>query len=248
MIPFKTEEFNFEVPSSYGELTLGQLYELKKCKDDGLEIFTILSGIDRTKFELSKDLALDVKLNESLEFLQHPFSDEFFLVPDFITVSGKKYKAPKSLVENTYGQKIALQNYIIEVEKEGGNETDAYAFALALYMQPIITGKPYDIEEVEKLVPEILNCKLQEAWPLAGFFLSNFAKSLNESLNALATRQATKKYKLELIDLKNSENFRQFSPWRRFLIKLLTRFSSPTIQQFMRYYSMGQQQLSIRKS
>lgn len=248
MIPFKTEEFDFYMPSSYGELTLQQFYDLKKCKDDGVEIFTILSGIDRSKFELSKDLNIDIKINGYLDFLTKPFSDELFFVPDFITFSGKKYSVPKPLDQNTYGQKIALQNYIVDIEKGGGSEIDAYAFALALYLQPTITGKHYDIEEVERLVPEMLQCKLQEAWPLAGFFLSNFEKLLNENLNAFHISQATKKYRQGLIDLKNSENFQQFSLWRKFLIRLLMKCSSPIMLQFMRYYSTKQNQVGIRKN
>lgn len=249
MIPFETDDVNikFSVPQSYGELTLGQFLELRKCKDDEVEIFTILSGINRSKFELSKDLSLDIKLSGYLNFLTRPFSDELFLVPDFIFISGKKYPVPKSLAENTYGQKIALQNHIVETEKNGGNEIDAYAFVIALYMQPIVTGKPYDIDEVEKLVPEIMNCKVQEVWPLAGFFLSNFEKLLKENLKGLATRQAVKSYRQGLIDSKNSVSFRQFSLWRRFLIKLLMRCSSRTMLLFMRYYSTNQNQTNIKR-
>jgi len=237
MVPFKIGNVSFELPASYGELTLRQFYSLQKSGNDKLVQLSILSGLDKSFLEQCEDLELDYRVAQCLSFFEDKFNCNEYLVPDYITISGKRYKTPGGIGINAFGQKLALVQAITEAEKVGGNEIDCYPFVIALYMQPLVTGQKYNADLVEKLIPEVMDCKLAEAWPLAGFFLSNYVRYLNESAKNYPTPQPRKSLGPESIGFRNSETGKSYSHSRSFLIGTLrklyslitTRFSLPSL-------------------
>jgi len=237
MVPFKIGNVAFELPASYGELTFRQFYALQKSDGNNLNEFAILSGLEKSFLEQCEDLELDYRVAQCLSFFQDKFDCNEYLVPDYITISGKRYKTPGGIGINTFGQKLALVQAITEAEKAGGNEIDCYPFVIALYMQPVVTGQKYNADLVEKLIPEVMECKLAEAWPLAGFFLSNYARYLRESAKNYPTPQPRKSLGPESIAFKSSETGQSYSHSRSFLIGTLrklyslitTRFSLPSL-------------------
>lgn len=232
MIPFTMSGIACDFPQNYGELNFQQFFDLRKNPVTDLEVIAILSGIPKREWELCENVNIDFFVKEYLEFLKDKADFDLFFLPDFITISGKQYPRPKEINLQTYGQKIALVSAIQEAEEKGGTEIDVYPFALALYMQPTITGTPFDMDAVDKLVPEIMKCKIAEAWPLCSFFLSNCEKSLKENQQHLVISQAQKNFRQELKSLQNSESFQQFSLWRKLSIQLLTKFCSWTMPRF----------------
>lgn len=243
MVPFKIGDISFELPSSYGELTLGQFDQLKKADGKLISELAILSGVDKKILEQSKDLDIDWNAKNALSFFEDPFDCDQYIVPDYITIGGKRYKTPGGIGINTFGQKLSLQQEISKTELAGGSEVDIYPFVIALYMQPAVTGKPYDSDEVDKLIPEIMNCKLAEAWPLAGFFLSNYVKYSSEKAKNYHTPQPLKRSGLALTGFKSSESSRPYSLWRRFLIGTLNKFYSLITTPFsLRFYVKRKEQ------
>lgn len=248
MVPFKIDGKSFEIPQHYGALTLGQFLRLKNESPDFIGIISILSGIERAAIEQVEDIDLDYKIAPFLEWLKEPFDLQNTILPSFIEISGKQYDRPTGLGINTYGQKLALQNEIEEKENTAQSEIDCYPYALALYMQPIVTGKPYDEEEVQKLIPEILKCRLSEAWPIASFFLSNYEKYLKRRSGNFLTLLHQRKYKRALADLKSSETFRQYSLSRRLLISLMSKCYSWTITLYSLRFGMNQKRQDSKRN
>jgi hypothetical protein len=247
MVHFKSNGFEFSLPSCYGDLTLSQFFKLKELQSNKLiDILPILSGLDKYTWEQFADIDIDEKIAPCLEFLNGEFDCHLYFVPDYINISGKQYPKPKSVGLNTFGQKLALQSATAEAEKEGKNSVDVYPYALALYMQPIVTGKPYDSDEVDKLLPDIMECKLSEAWPLCSFFLLSFEQSLSEKAKSFHTLQQRKRLEQELKNLKSSATFQQFSLWRKLSIKLLTMFYSRIMPRYTQPFLMRQKQIVIR--
>lgn len=246
MIHFTSNSFEFSLPSCYGDLTFNQFFKLKELKSNKIiDVLPILSGLDKSIWEQFQDIDIDEKIAPCLEFLKGEFDCHLYLIPDYITISGKQYQKPKALGLNTFGQKLALQSSIAEAEKEEKNSVDIYPYALALYMQPIVTGKPYDSDEVDKLLPEIMECKLSEAWPLCSFFLLSFEQSLTEKAKSYHTLQQRTRLEQELKILRSSVTFQQFSLCRKLSIKLLMMFYSRIMPRYTPPFLMKQKQVAI---
>lgn len=240
MIPFKCSGFEFELPARWSELTLNQFYKLKESDGSCLSVISILSNVPVQAWQGCPDIDIREKIDPYLQFLEDSFDLENYFVPDFITVSGKRYPKPSGIGVNCAGQKWHLEDVWKEADKNGKSDVDCYAQALAIYMQPVVSGKPYDADLVEKLIPEILECKLEEAWPLASFFLDSYVKSLSKKERLFRISQSQKRYEQELKDSKSSETSPQFSVLRKFLIKILRMLSSRITIQFTQPYTLRQ--------
>jgi hypothetical protein len=248
MIPFKSGNLEFELPSKYGDLTFEQFYKIKDSDGKPSSIVSILSGIDKAILDRCSDLDLDQKLYPYLEFLKEPFDLHTYFVPDFIEVDGITYPKPKDLGLQTIGQKWHLEDLYKEVSEKGGTDVDLFPQALAIYLQPTITGTVYDSDKVEELIPKMMKVKLIEGWPLASFFLTNCEKQLQRNQKTFDMNLQRMSYEQELRNLQSSERFRQFSLFRRFLIKLLRRLFSLTITRSTLPSYMNIPQQNIKKS
>jgi hypothetical protein len=230
MIDFKLAgKHEFILPSNYGELTLKQFFALRKSSGDIIEGLSILSGLDRSFWEQYKDTNIDEKILPYLEWMKDDFNLEVarFILPDKLNINGTYYKRPDSIGAETFGQKIALQKEAERFNKEGGNEIDLIPFVLALYFQKeYFQNKLYNSDQVQELIPLIMDCKISEAYPIASFFLINYGKSLQMKKAGFLSILARKKFKQESAGLKNSESLEQYTPFRRILIKTLRKFYS----------------------
>jgi hypothetical protein len=224
MFPFKLGSYEFYLPQDYGELTLKQFFELRNSPGDLLSVLSILSGIEKEKWELCKDLDLEYKLARCLEFLYQPFEPKKYILPDSMEINGKYYDRPKGLGVETWGQKLALEQEYIRIQKEDKSEFDMYPFALALYFQPVYTGEKYKSELVDKILPDIMNCRLEEAFPIAAFFLSNYSKFRRKKRSDYLIPLARKKHVRALTDSRSSDRLERFTLWRRVLIRILKKF------------------------
>lgn len=236
MIPFKSGEFTFELPSKWADLTLKQFYALRDSDGKAITAASILSGIPVSEFAKSDDVFILEKIYPFLTFLDDKFDLENYFIPDFITIDGVKYPKPKELGVNTAGQKWHLEDAYREIVEKDKSEVDIYPLALAIYMQPIVTGKQYDADLVDELVPKIMDCKLIEAWPLASFFLTSYAKQLNLKERTLVMSQHQKNYEQALIGLQNSETFQQYSLWRKLWVKALTKLFKRIGTRYTQHY------------
>jgi hypothetical protein len=238
----------FEMPQCYGDLTFDQFFQLRDAEDHPLELLPILSGIPRRTWEMCRDLFVDEKVLPHMEWLKGKFDADSYLVPDFITISGKQYPKPQGIGINTYGQKVALELAINKAVAEGKTEIDLFPYVIALYMQPIIDKAPYNQSRVDELVKETMQCKLSEGWPIASFFLSSYSQLLKENVKNSLTHLAQKNKEQELMSLQSSESFRQFSLWRRLSIKALMMFYSQTTKRFSLPFTVRQKAVAIKGS
>jgi len=229
MINFKIGKENYELPTSYAELTLGQFIRLRKSDGDVIDILSILLGIDKATLSILSDVDIDYKIIPYIEFLKEEFNVNEYLLPDYIEFKGKLYPRPKGIGLGTFGQKISLQKELANYE----DDIDCFPVCLAIYMQPIVEDKLFDYERALEMVPEFEKIRLSEAFPLCSFFLLNLKRYLHRRENGLTIIQARKKLAQELKNLETSENFRHFSLWRKLLIKLLSKFLRPITTQYL---------------
>lgn len=245
MIPLIIEGKSIDLPVRYGELTFKQFYDIRKCDGKISTIVSILTGIPRETLLLINDLDLEDKLSPYLEFLQQDFDVQHYFVPDYFDFDGVKYPKPKELRMQSIGQKWHLEDAVREAD---GKDVDIYPIALAIYLQPTITGTPYDESKVNELLPKVMEMKLEQGWPLASFFLTNYEKYLNSKRKRSHTRQQAKSYVQVLTDLRNSETFQRYSLWRRLSIKLLIWLFSKITTRYTPPYFMNQKVASTNAS
>lgn len=233
MVNYKLGDISFTLPTSYGELTFNQFLKLKALPDpeNFISVLSVLSCVDKTTWEQCDNLDLDQHIYEFISFLNEPMIGTFIL-PDRIQIGDKWHDRPEGIALNTFGQKIALQNAIAKCEKEGKEEYEVYPYVVALFMQPVVTKKKYDSDEVDKLVPLTMDCKLNEIFPIATFFLTNYLQYFLKKKNGSHTPLLQKKSEPVSTSLKSSENYQRFGRWRRPLIKLLMKFSWKGIRLF----------------
>lgn len=233
MVNYKLADISFTLPTSYGELTFNQFLKLKALPDSEnfISVLSVISGVDKATWEQCENIDLDQHLYEFISFLNEPMVGTFIL-PDRIRIGDKWYDRPEGIALNTFGQKIALQNAIVKCEREGKEEYEVYPYVVALFMQPAVTKKKYDSDEVDKLVTLIMDCKLNEIFPIATFFLTNYLQYFLKKKNDYHIPLLRKKSEQEYTSLKSSESYQRFGRWRRPLIKLLTKFSWKGIRLF----------------
>jgi hypothetical protein len=192
-------------------------------------------SIPRAKVLACTDLNICDKLYPLLEWLsrENEFDADKYLVPDFVYVNGVKVQRPKGIGLSSWGQKLVLEESLKVVKLGGGDEVDAFVSVLAIYLQPEYDRitKPtkedkavFNADSAKELEEHILNMPLSEAWPLASFFLSSYAKLLREKTQHSNIRQTQTSYQQELTSLKNSVYGQRLSAWRRLLAWGLTKF------------------------
>jgi hypothetical protein len=230
MIPFDTGYIKFELPQDYGELTLKQFFDLRASDGKLITVLSILSGLPKEDWEQCKDIDFEYKIAPYLSFLYEPFNDSNYILPDKLKIDGVYYNRPKNLTFEAWGQKIAFEQEYQRIHLEGKGELDIYPYSLALYFQPTYfqkegKKKKYKSEEVDKLLPLIMECKIEEAFPIASFFLSNYVKCRKEKKSDYLIPLHQKKYEQALIVSKSSDRLERFTIWRRPWVKITMKFS-----------------------
>jgi len=187
MIPFKAiahnQEYSFNVPTSWDEITLKQWLQLHNewNHKDIIKLIAILTGLDRDTIFNTIDIDIDEKIYPHLKFIFNKIEPSKLPVPEYITIDGKTLTVPKDVTIKCLGQKLSLQNYTALAAGQDKKQRDCYAYAIAIYMFQEITSKTFDEDEAIKLIPIIENCKFIEAYPVGTFFFNSYMKYLKES-------------------------------------------------------------------
>lgn len=204
----KVTEIDF--PTGYHDLTYGQFLrlQLEKARDIG-HILEILTGVPRAVW-LNLDVSEYTKVTKYLQFLvSAPLKWEDLQIPKHITINGKPYEVPTNLGYETFGQKILLEGKLSETIgaalRPGAKATnlspDAVAnaakhrgeaalvsvipYAVALFMQPKVSGEDFDETKVVALEADILNARAVEVYPVGAFFIKTLLGSLKSGAQRL---------------------------------------------------------------
>lgn len=158
-----------KIPESWEQInvaTFQRLAHLENDYTDTLALLAALMNVTRKELMNSKDnLRAETTAALKLVALQQPTWEA---QPDkkLFTFEGKQYKVPKDLSFQRFGQKVLLQNKLLSEEP-----ADCIAYAVALYMQPILDGS-FDDEKIEPLEQKILLMPALDIFWIATFFLN----------------------------------------------------------------------------
>lgn len=250
MIPFTlSKDIIFELPQDYGELTLKQFFAIKNNPNgDLIDFISIISCVPRNTIEQVRDFNFDQKISPYFDWVQEKFNPEDYILKDHLTIGDKIVKSPKDIKTQTFGQKLSLEKEYFRITKEGGNEVDLIPFALALYFQPAYFNNKYDSDQVNELLPLIMECKIEEAYPIGSFFLNSYAKSLVSKETNFLMFLHRKKAELALIDLKSLKSSGQSTLFQRASIRVMKMFSKLIITLYSLRYGMKRNSQLIKGS
>lgn len=155
-------------PSSWEEVSLGQLVAIEKSSKDVVEVFSILSGVDFEIIEESTDDKLLDQLYAVTHFIFTAPDWDKLPIPKTLLIGEKIITPPEDIGNETLGQKILFDQALMDSKKT----VEIIPMILAIYLQPVISGEKFD----RLKIPETLELLNQQPailmYPLAGFFLN----------------------------------------------------------------------------
>lgn len=185
---------------------MAQLIEVNEIpdRDNYLKVAALLSRTDyNTWLQLEFTPLLYEQLALALDWFYQGDITSYYNIPrqlpEFVTINGKKVIIPRDLAIKTQGQFMAFKNGVlkfVQVTEDGKficNTPSAYADAMAIYLQPEYTGKPFDYDNIHHMVGFCRNLPVTEVMPVAAFFLKKYLRSVSEELQSnIRSQQASK--------------------------------------------------------
>lgn len=158
MIKLKTTLKSFEVATNFADITFSQYKELTDNEVTDFRKIEILTGLKPHEC-VYMDLEI---LTDHIEFLkENPF--ETIEESDLIEIEKSHFVLPSDIGEKSWEQKI--------MAVEALHESNAVRM-LAIYLQPLLTKKPFDLETLEETEFKL------ESIPMEMLFAgSNFIKN-----------------------------------------------------------------------
>lgn len=150
MITFKTEIRSFDVPNSYNDLTVRQMFDLIEAKDNEERIIFLLTGLNLAE-------AAFIDFNEIMKYLSFLKESPYKLESsNYVKIDDKDFLIPEDIGSGSWGSKIiAAQSY---------NENKPLRM-LSAYLQPIYDDSDLKIDRLEQIEKKLLDLKVSDVYP-----------------------------------------------------------------------------------
>lgn len=197
-------EETIEIPSVWEDITLGQFMQIVGAKEmESIKLLSILSGKSIEFLNSIPAKQIDVATNYAF-FLNDPVDFSKLKCPKEVLISGKLYNVPK-IKDETFGQKIYIQEEVNKCIEGSLPIYDAMPYALATYFYPVVTGvKNYTDKLIRGFIPTVLTMKAYEAIPVADFFLQSYVRSLPRKQRNYTLSLLRKRHVQEYQNLRSS--------------------------------------------
>ncbi len=190
MLPFKFGDKTIQIKNKWEELTLSEFLRFPNEVDTSplasvnnfYDILSILSGI--TKEDLMNVAIEDINndlIKGCMAFLSTPMPKQ---MPKQIHVCCTVIDVPQDLSIKTHGQFMMFNALCIKEIGDGENVSRKFLWdkapqALAIYLQPLITGKKFDGDKIDELAETIAEqLPAVQAAPILTFFLNKYSNSV----------------------------------------------------------------------
>lgn len=200
MLTVEINDVKYEFPVGWHEITLDQflvIKDLDKLSDDADKIcktLEMLTGISAQTWFNMEATAIDSEaILQLISWMQDPIDWEAVPPPTEIEIDGKKYSVPKELEMQTYGQMLMFDSKVLPEVSRTGSLVDVLKTALAIYMQPVLTGEKFNGEKLSETEIVVGKMSIYEALPLANFFFSKYFDLLKKKTELSNESQLSKK-------------------------------------------------------
>lgn len=171
----------YEFPVGWHEVTLDQfnvIKDLDKEPDMAMKIcktLEMLTGVAaREWFEMKASEVDSEGILQLIAWMQEPIDWEEIPPPAEVEIDGVKYVVPQKLEMETYGQMLMFDSRVLPEVTKTGSLVNVLKPALAIYLQPVITGKKFDADQLSETEATVGRMSIYDALPLANFFFSRY--------------------------------------------------------------------------
>lgn len=195
MITINFAASELSIKSDWSEITVRDFIALENIQQTGdiIDLLSILSSKPRKEikaFYITDDD--EIRIAETIDWV-NSFNENYLIKKDHLTIDGKVINIPTDLSVHTFAQKVAFEqaikpHLIIEDGFITGFKNSAIPLAIAIYLQPLITGKSFDADSINTTAEKINDLLFIEAAPIASFFLNRY-KALLRKRERLYTRK-----------------------------------------------------------
>lgn len=187
MIHFKLGQDELKLPVGWSEVTVEQFLQLRaiSTENDIIKILSILSGISYEKWSELKLANFEKAVDDIISTLSW-MSD----IPDFKSLPmPKKYMLADKLIDipddlklETLGQRFIFEREIFPCIERTGDVIEVIDKAIAIYIQPRVTGKDFDANKaiMADVESKVRASFIFEAYPIASFFFNNYMRWLSK--------------------------------------------------------------------
>lgn len=217
----------FSIPTSWAEVTVGQLIDIRDNANDNIDALAILTGKQRDYWAAQTEIFKVDVLFSMINWILTPPNTAGYLKPDNLLINSKRYRLPSALGLHTVDQQYCFEDMLSANTSK--NDIDLVIPSLAIYFQPLIDGSKFDrdrLPEIEKLISK---CIISEAFPVAAFFLKKYEELLQQRAKPLSTRLQVSKEEQELKISKSLVSLARLSLFRRVCFVVLRWFSKKVI-------------------
>lgn len=190
MIKYKTDEFSFDVPNSYADISMETLHFITENIEDQYAVAKRLTGLSIDQLNL-----IDInQITSNLDFFQVPPLDAVEEILDSVMlhklVEHKEPKKPKVKIDihcalpvdycaESWGQKIVAFDAL-----EKGNITRV----LSCYVQPVYDNDKFDVERLEEVEQLLSKLDVETIYSAVKFLLDQFtARAVYEKKVIIST-------------------------------------------------------------
>lgn len=170
MIHLTANKRKFSFPQVWGEVTLKQFNQIESMTELK-DIASVLSGLQVNDSMLEQ-------LQPFMFFMTTPFDPGDWKLPKSVAINGEQIALDFDIRNETLGQKILLQYNV---------KPNEIAKAVAIYLQPKITGAKFEYEKAIEVIPIVNNLSLNVAFPIAEFLFSQLRKTIETENKELAS-------------------------------------------------------------
>jgi hypothetical protein len=164
------KKIKLSAPTSWDELTLEQLIQIETMKkNDVLKLFCILTGLDMSIAENSKDKNLEAAVWQIVNFIANPPDWDSLAIPPIFQIGKEFAKTPLKYSSLTVGQNILISQTILNVE----DLVTKIPEVLAIIFQPIIDKGEFDSKRLEEIKEEVKKSNGLGAFAIGRFFFQN---------------------------------------------------------------------------
>ncbi len=172
---FKLEGKEVTLPASWGEVSTGMFFKLRKWDgDDFVKFLAIITGLKYDTLFRLRQADVDEKLMPYLEWWDAKVKWDKLTPPKRIKFKDKWYDARIKPEEEPYGKKVLLQQAIT---KSKGGLVSNIPTAVAIYMCDYVTGEEFTKALADKFRSQVMKASIMDVYPLGAFFLKTLLAS-----------------------------------------------------------------------
>lgn len=219
-LPLRIHGVDFTIATDWPEVRTREFFAIRQS--DSKNVISLLAAVSGQSPAIWENVSAESVNNllftpnkegwYPLKYMEDSFDFNNLQMPKVLTIDNKAYIIPNPL-DITLGQKLFMEEHVLEVVKHNKDIIDAAPFVLACMFYPVVTGKPFTKDDAGKFVDTIMDKTfIVESYPLSAFFLLKLFGYENEILKRFPTSQPRKSVLQELTSLMYSGPSGQLMP------------------------------------